>query len=274
MANDLEFHDFSLGGLFGKKKKPKQHNQNIPTYPIEKNLLPDKTSDRRANINFQTRSGAYTDLNFPLIKFSEHPADTWTLSDAVRGVQVFGGIGSGKSSGSGKLLALTFLKNGFGGLVLCGKHDERENWEKYAKLTGRLDDLIIFDRKSGYEFNPLIYELTRQSEGAGETNNIVNLFMSIYKLGARINGSEAKSTERFWENALRRLLIRTIDLLKLANEELSIVNIVEVITSAPVGQDYLHFIQQLRQEEIDTDKDDLVEGWYLSNYCTACLWVA
>lgn len=58
------------------------------------------------------------------------------IRNAVTGVQIFGGIGSGKSSGSGKTLAYSFLKNGFGGIVLTGKIDETETWLKYAEATG------------------------------------------------------------------------------------------------------------------------------------------
>ena len=61
--------------------------------------------------------------------------DVWRLEDAVRGVQIFGGIGSGKSSASGRELALTYLKNGYSGIVLTGKVDEKETWIKYAKET-------------------------------------------------------------------------------------------------------------------------------------------
>ncbi len=43
----------------------------------------------------------------------------------MRGVQIFGGIGSGKSTGSGRTLVLKYLNAGFGGIVLCGKVDER-----------------------------------------------------------------------------------------------------------------------------------------------------
>ena len=35
-------------------------------------------------------------------------------------------------------------------------------------------------------FNPLEYEMTRGGEGAGETENIVNLFTAIIKMGNRI----------------------------------------------------------------------------------------
>lgn len=66
-------------------------------------------------------------LNYPLISFSPHPKDTWTLRDAVCGSQIFGGIGSGKTSGSGRTIAKAFLKNGFGGIIPCAKPDERVN---------------------------------------------------------------------------------------------------------------------------------------------------
>lgn len=79
-----------------------------------------------------------TDLDTPLVRFSADPRDWWTLRDAVRGVQIFGGIGSGKSSGSGRTLALSLLKSGFGGLVLTGKVGETALWvEDYARRTGR-----------------------------------------------------------------------------------------------------------------------------------------
>ena len=43
-------------------------------------------------------------------------------------IGITGGIGSGKSSGSGRMLALSYLKNGFGGVVLTGKIDEVNFW--------------------------------------------------------------------------------------------------------------------------------------------------
>ena len=56
------------------------------------------------------------------------PKDTFTIRDACDGIQVFGGIGSGKTSGSGATLAKAFLSSGgyeavkrF--IVLCGYDD-------------------------------------------------------------------------------------------------------------------------------------------------------
>ena len=51
-----------------------------------------------------------------LVRFSEHPQDTWNLQDAFQGVLIMGENGSGKTSGSGKHFARKYLQNGFGGL--------------------------------------------------------------------------------------------------------------------------------------------------------------
>ncbi|MEO5913306.1 MAG: hypothetical protein ABIS50_03665 [Luteolibacter sp.] len=53
----------------------------------------------------------------------------WTLNDAFQGAQVFAATGSGKSSGSGRAIACTFLESNMGGLVLTAKVDERATWE-------------------------------------------------------------------------------------------------------------------------------------------------
>ncbi len=71
------------------------------------------------------------DLDRPLFYLS--PQDPWTIRDACEGVQIFGAIGSGKTSGSGAAIAKAFLQAGFGGLVLCAKPEERLLWERYAR---------------------------------------------------------------------------------------------------------------------------------------------
>ena len=86
------------------------------------------------------------DLDTTLIELhGENGAGEWTVRDAVEGVQIFGGIGSGKTSGSGRMIALKYLKAGFGGLVLTVKPDEKEDWVGYARLAGREDDLIVVE---------------------------------------------------------------------------------------------------------------------------------
>ena len=69
-------------------------------------------------------------LDETLIQFSDDLGiSNWTIRDSVEGVQIFGGIGSGKTSGSGRMIALKYLKAGYGGLVLTVKEEEKSDWD-------------------------------------------------------------------------------------------------------------------------------------------------
>jgi len=199
----------------------------------------------------------------------------WTLRDAFQGVQIFGGIGSGKTSGSGNTLASAFLRKGFGGLVLCAKPDERERWEKLARQEGRSKDVIIFSEKRDGEeeffFNPLDYEARRSGDGkgGGETFNLVNLFMQIYQMGRVISGEGlASGGERFWDNALKRCLSRMIDFLILAGEPVTIDNMYRLVSEALTKKELEYFIE-LRKNPSEDDKDR-IEEWAKFNYYVRC----
>jgi hypothetical protein len=214
-----------------------------------------------------------TDLDHPLIKFSNNPQDWWTVRDAVRGVQIFGGIGSGKTSGSGRALALSYLKSGFGGIVLTGKVDETDQWIEYAEKTGRKNDLIIFGPKSNFQFNPLEYEMNRKGEGAGDTDNIVALFTAIIKMGNRLSGSGGGSgDDPFWDLALQRCIKASVDLLKLSKQDITVANISKVIREAPTGQSYLNDYRQLTELSSDNEKayEELTK-WADQSYTIYCL---
>lgn len=204
-----------------------------------------------------------------LFYFDAQRKEPWKIRDAVRGTQVFGGIGSGKTSGSGKLIAKSFLRNGFGGIILCGKPEEASDWVKYASESGRGEDVMLFTKGCSYRFNPLQYEKERSGEGAGETMNIVNLFMSIYRMGQRLTGGDSQESERYWENALKRCLARTIDLLKLSDEELSVFNMAKVLSTSPsVGEDenVMAKMAAMNEEELASFREE--------SYCVDCLFKA
>lgn len=214
-----------------------------------------------------------TNLDHPLISFSDHPQDAWTIRDAVRGVQVFGGIGSGKTSGSGNALATAFLKSGFGGIILTGKVDETKLWIEYAKRTGRSEDLIVFNEDSQFRFNPLDYELNREGEGAGETENIVGLFTSLVKMGNRLSGGgSGGGDDVFWELALQRCIKAAVDLLKLSKKELTVSNLARVIREAPIDNNYQSDYDTLTALS-STNKEAYqnLKEWAESSYTIHCM---
>lgn len=172
---------------------------------------------------------------------------SWSLDDASKGVQIFGGTGSGKSSGSGKHFAIHYLDYGFGGLVMCAKNDEKEQWLRWAKYCNREDDVIIFSPNTGTQFNFLNYELNREGEGGKLTFNIVEIFMQLNNLKSGKTGGG--SADSFWDDALNELLTNTIDLLKYSETDLTVDNLSNVINSIARNTDALRLNEEGEQCE-------------------------
>jgi len=196
-----------------------------------------------------------------------------TWADSVEGTLILGSTGSGKSSGPGRHIALSMLKSGFGFCILCAKPDEKDHWVKYAQETNRETDLVIFNKESGLKFNFLKYEMERKGEGAGESLNMINALMSLNEQNKVYqSGGEGKG-EKFWDNSLRRLIGRSISILRLSNEEISIKNMRQVVSNCFQHDEpkiYYHLKNLIANEETDPvarhrAKDEL-DLWIKSNY--------
>ena len=96
-------------------------------------------------------------LTAPLLKLSNNPADNWTVGDSYEHSLILGSTGGGKSSTSAKILAHAMLLAGYGGIVLCAKPGEADQWEAYARACGRASSVIRFDASGRWRFNFLDY---------------------------------------------------------------------------------------------------------------------
>lgn len=218
-------------------------------------------------------------LDTTLFTWPDHNSDRFTIGDSLEGIQIFGATGSGKTSGSGRKIAKSFLKKGYGGLILCAKPDERKSWEEYAKQCGREKDIVIFEPGKG-AFNPILYEQERYGKGAGETLNIANLIMTLNSLARNFmaSGGGDGRGEKFWDNAVSRAITRMIDLLKLSGEPLTIMNMREILANSLTGDDIKRFedISKIMDDdkagEIDHEIafNDL-KKWANENFCLKCL---
>jgi hypothetical protein len=170
-------------------------------------------------------------LDQVILGFSED--DPFTIRDSFEGVQILGGIGSGKTSGSGALFARSYLAAGYGGLVLTAKVDETDLWRRYARETGREDDLIIIGTDAEQRFNFLEYEANHQ-DASGLTENIIRLYKTISD-SIQGNNSSGQSDDPFWDNEFRKLMRNAIDLLRFAKEPITLDNIENVVLSAPLS---------------------------------------
>ena len=163
---------------------------------------------------------------------TRRPENFWCLKDAFEGVQILGGTGSGKSSGSGQALARAFLESNLGGLVLTAKTDEVLAWKEYARATGRETDLLIVEPGAPHRFNFLRYELKRPGAGAGHTENLVNLFSSVLEASERRQG-QGGGGDQYWQRTVKQLLRNAVDLAVLAADDLDLPSLYRIITSAP-----------------------------------------
>ncbi len=172
------------------------------------------------------------DLDAPLLQLSA--TDRFTLRDACQGVHVFGGIGSGKTSGSGKALATAYLRAGFGGLVLAAKPDEVEQWAQYAYANGRMNSFVQFGERAG-GFNFIEYELARQ--GADGIGSVVECLMRILEAARLTGANPSQGGQQFWDDATRQLLRNTIPILYSATGTVRIPDIIRFVSSAPTSMD-------------------------------------
>jgi hypothetical protein len=171
------------------------------------------------------------DLDKSLIDLSSDSGEShWSIRHAVEGVQIFGGIGSGKTSGSGRMLALKYLAASFGGLVLTVKHDEKDLWESYCRETNRMDDLLIVEPGRDNYFNFLEYETLKAASG-NPTENIVEVLKTVIR--ASEDKATGKSDDPFWESALDMLIFNVIDLCKLAYGDISVQVMYDIVQSIP-----------------------------------------
>jgi hypothetical protein len=158
------------------------------------------------------------------------PCDHFTLRDACQGVCIMGGIGSGKTSGSGAALAGAYLRAGFGGLVLCAKPEEADLWHEYCTRHGRLGSLIDYDSSIG-GLNFLNYELAHQ--GHDGLNSVVECLMRMLELARAASPSPGRGGDSFWDDTTRQILRNAIPVLFAATGTVQIADLLNFVRSAP-----------------------------------------
>jgi hypothetical protein len=167
---------------------------------------------------------------FDLVVLVLSAVDVIYLAWLWEGTCIFGAPGSGKSSCSGRNLAMGLLRvPEMGGLILTAKAEETQNWIRYAQECGREEDLIIFNAGSGLCFDPIFSEWTRTGRGAGDLEGIIDLFTTLVSIGKE----SGHAHDPFWERGNEQLMRNVIKLLDLAGERISIVSIDRVIKSLP-----------------------------------------
>lgn len=172
-----------------------------------------------------------SNLDTPLLALS--PRDNFTLRDAVTGVHIFGGIGSGKTSGSGQTLAAAYLRAGMGGLVLCAKPEEVPLWLGYARKHGRSKSVVVFDETRGFNF--IDHELARQ--GHKGISNVTECVMRVLESADQTTGTTGAASDPFWPQSTRQVLGHAIPVLYAAHGKVTVAGIIDFVVSAATKAD-------------------------------------
>ncbi|MBK7854665.1 MAG: TraM recognition domain-containing protein [Bacteroidetes bacterium] len=176
-----------------------------------------------------------------------------TLRHLCESIAIFGGIGSGKTSGSGAVLSKKLLQNRYGGLVLTVKPDERAMWEEYCRQTNRTNDLIIVEPNGKYFFDMLDFEIKKSKSHSNISDNITEVLNVV--LSASEEKASGKPDDPFWQESRALLLTHIIDLCLLAYNKVTVSDIFEIMKSLPKSSD------AERQDAKEKDKkDDLEEN--------------
>ena len=102
-----------------------------------------------------------------------------------------------------------------------------------------MEDVVLFGPKHPARFNFLDYELSRPGEGAGLTDNIVDLLLNVSEIRDRKagNGNGGGENAEFFAAAKKQILRVTIDVLAQAKGHISVPDIYRMVTSAPTLRD-------------------------------------
>lgn len=174
------------------------------------------------------RAVPYFPLEAPMVRLNRR--DILTTQDLLNGVHIFGATGSGKTSGSGALIAEAFVRSGWGGLVLTAKPGDARAWIKRAKRCNRLHNILLVGPDHPARLNFLNYCMARPGAGAGLTANLISLFeemLEVYGPNKSVGG------DPYWRQGRNELLSNTIDLIWIAKGTLSFEDISRTIDTAP-----------------------------------------
>ncbi len=171
------------------------------------------------------------DLTMPVLSFGK---DKITLGMAFENFAIFGGVGSGKTTGSGYAILFAMMFMGLGGLVLTAKAGDAARIRRICERAGRADDLIVINDHSDWQFNFLGYLLEIQGRRGRAVENLVTALDVAMRVAERATGMKAgPGQEAFWAQGIRKLARNVSSLIVYATNSVSVEHMLEVMRDVP-----------------------------------------
>ncbi|GIT93306.1 hypothetical protein JANAI62_37430 [Jannaschia pagri] len=174
-------------------------------------------------------------LGTPLLRFGRR--DVWRLRDACEGTGILGGVGSGKTSGSGQTIAASFLTAGMGGMVLCAKNNEADRWRKWARAAGRERSLFVIDASGTHRINIMDYVASTLARDGFEQNLAAVLLEAAEASRILKSASGGGGDNSFFRDYAELCLNSALPLLNKVMPQLRLRDLQRFIDSAPRSMD-------------------------------------
>lgn len=140
----------------------------------------------------------------PIVNFGQ---GRWlTRRNLTESVLILAGTNKGKTT-LGRTLYRAMLRERYGGLVLCVKQSQVEEFRAACAAEGRLRDLLVLKPGSGHSFNPLLTE-----SSSAEAASLVSELAEVLAERVRDGGE----SDAFWRAQLGIILRNLFTLCRLA----------------------------------------------------------
>ena len=180
---------------------------------------------------FRPRNGS-RGTGLDAVLFTWPTGDEFTAEDLVKSIFIYGKIGSGKSSGSGRGIMRAILALGAGVLFLCSKPEDRAWIVKLATEAGRAGDLMIFAADTELKCN----FIDQQMKAGVDSRGITEFMISMKEV---LSKSKHGSKDPFWENSEADEFMFSIEPLRLAYGRVDAHEIREFISTSPKSAEHI-----------------------------------
>lgn len=187
--------------------------------------------------------------NLSQVLLQLNPQDAITLGDLCESVLVVGGIGSGKTSGSGTNLMRALLTHGAGFCCLAAKQDEYARIYQLCKDTNRLKDLIYFAPGQPWCCDVLNCSLQGPGASVEAAAQLIDVLVETEARQRPQAGSDS-----FWRDFSGLINRNAVTGVWLGQGKASLSDVHRFISSAP-----------------QTPQDVSSETWANHSFCAACL---
>jgi len=147
------------------------------------------------------------------------------------GTFITGGVGSGKTSSSGKALLRATIRAGWGAFMAAVKENEGERLAEEVGREGRDATLITVDESCLHRINTLNYELATNAP-RGFEHNLVSLIMQMAE-DDNVANNASGGENPFFQKSAAELLFHSIAIIIAAYGQIDLVSIHRFISTAP-----------------------------------------